>query len=252
MQWVWLIRNPFPAVGAGKFSHTVGSSFMCTPACLDFVRNALRDDEVNARSVLEVGSFDVNGSVRPIVAALNPASYIGVDLVEGAGVDFVCDAARLVARFGSEAFDVVISTELLEHVRDWRAVVSQLKHVLKPGGVLLLTTRSEGFPYHAFPWDFWRYEVDDMRAIFSDFEIERVEPDPGSPGVLFKGRKPAQFHETDLDGHPLFSIIKQERIHQISQDELVRFYRRRARRRFLQTPERMIRRLRARIRRTGN
>ena len=61
------------------------------------------------------------------------------------GVDEICDAAKLRERFGDAAFDVVISTELLEHVRDWSVVVSNLKHVVKPGGVLLVHRLKNGF-----------------------------------------------------------------------------------------------------------
>ena len=140
---------------------------MCTKACLEFVRANLQPDEMIGRAVLEVGSLDVNGSVRSIVTVHQPARYVGVDLQEGPGVDAVCDATELVSRFGENSFDLVLSTEMLEHVRDWRVVVSQIKRVLKPGGVLLVTTRSRGFPYHGFPHDFWRYEPGDGGGVAS-------------------------------------------------------------------------------------
>src|SRR5687768_11117792 len=106
---------------------------MCTHACIEFARAHLRSDDVGGATVIEVGSRDVNGSVRSLVNALGPASYIGVDLEAGAGVDEICDATALITRFGREAFDLLISTELLEHVREWRAVISQYKQILKPG-----------------------------------------------------------------------------------------------------------------------
>lgn len=180
---------------------------MCTRSCIDFVAASLAPAEVEGRSVLEVGALDVNGSVRPTVEALGPGSYLGVDLQAGPGVDEVCDVAALVARFGRDSFDLVVSTEMLEHVADWRLAVANLKAVVRPGGLVLLTTRSRGFPYHGYPYDFWRFEVEDLHRIFSDFEPVLVEPDPEAPGVLAKATKPGSWQPADLQAVSLHSIL---------------------------------------------
>ena len=171
---------------------------MCHPSILDFGAQHLREAEIRDRTVLEVGSRVVQASwmtLRHHVEALGPALYVGVDIEDGYGVDEICSAEDLRARYGDDAFDVVISTELLEHVRDWQIVVHNLKHVLKPGGSMLLTTRSFGFPHHGWPHDFWRFEVDDMRGVFADLDIVALERDPGDPGVLLKALKPLAFCE---------------------------------------------------------
>lgn len=147
---------------------------MCSPSCIAFASSSLSPDEIRGKRVIEVGSFDVNGSIRPWAESFGPASYTGVDIVAGPGVDQICDANRLVDRLGPQSFDLVISTEMLEHVRDWRRVVSNLKNLVAPGGSLLVTTRSAGFGYHGFPCDFWRFSVDDFNTIFHDMAVADV------------------------------------------------------------------------------
>jgi hypothetical protein len=94
--------------------------------------------------------------------------------------------------------------------------VSNLKNLLKPDGVLVVTTRSIGFPFHGWPFDFWRYEADDMRTIFSDLSIEGLEKDAEAPGIFMKARKRSPFVENDLRNHWLFSIIRLKRCKEIS------------------------------------
>jgi SAM-dependent methyltransferase len=185
---------------------------MCNAACLQFVQQVVTPQQVQGKSILEVGSYDVNGSARAILAPLGPASYTGVDLENGPGVDEVVSADRLVDRFGEDAFDIVVSTEMVEHLKEWRPAVSNLKAVLKREGVLILTTRSRGFPYHAFPEDYWRYEESDMRRIFGDLRIESLESDPIEPGVFLKARKPKRFREKRLGGVKLYSIVHDRRV----------------------------------------
>jgi hypothetical protein len=154
-----------------------------------FATSALTADDVRGKIVIEAGALNVNGSVRPHVESLGPASYTGTDMRPGPGVDLVCDAADLPGRA-----HVVISTEMLEHARDWQAAVRGLVDAVADGGLLVLTTRSPGFPYHPHPEDFHRFPVEAMGEILAaaGLDIERLEPDPdpASPGVFARARKP--------------------------------------------------------------
>jgi len=104
---------------------------------IEFFTEEVKIEEFRGKRVLEVGSKYVNGSVRPpIEKFLSPREYIGADIEPGKYVNVVVSAEELVNYFGTESFDVVITTELLEHVNDWRLVVNNMKQVLKPKGYI--------------------------------------------------------------------------------------------------------------------
>jgi SAM-dependent methyltransferase len=85
-------------------------------------------------AVLEIGSYYVNGGVRPLFASAT--AYHGIDVRSGPGVDEAIDCA---AYDGEQAFDVVVSTEVLEHMRDPEQMIACAWRSLKPGGLLVLT-----------------------------------------------------------------------------------------------------------------
>jgi SAM-dependent methyltransferase len=182
---------------------------VCNRTGLEFVARNLTTDVVAGRRVLEVGSYDVNGSARAAVLAAGARSYLGVDVVPGPGVDEICGVEHLASRFGPGSFDVVISTEMLEHIADWRTAIENLKGVLAENGLLVLTTRSPGFAFHGYPLDFWRFTIEDMRRIFADMRIEKLESDaPETPGVFLSARRIAGAAPVRLGDVNVYSVVR--------------------------------------------
>lgn len=58
---------------------------MCNSCCIEFGVKNLEKNEVEGKRVIEVGSLNVNGGLRSCIESLNPAKYIGVDIIEGGG-----------------------------------------------------------------------------------------------------------------------------------------------------------------------
>jgi len=96
--------------------------------------------------VLDLGGRDINGSIRDLLPA---AKWIGLDIEAGPGVDLVHDAtAPWPDGFGR--FDLVVCTEVLEHVEKWAAVLRTAGQALEPDGpeALFVTCASTGRPEH--------------------------------------------------------------------------------------------------------
>jgi len=197
---------------------------MCHGTCVIFGVLNLSKEDIKGKKVIEIGSCDVNGSLRSFFESLEPEEYVGIDLEEGPCVDIICNAEEVLDRFGPESFDVIISTEVIEHVKDWQKVISNIKGICKKGGVMLITTRSYGFPYHPTPTDFWRYERGDMEEIFADCEIKNLEIDKEFPGVFIKSKKSEEFVEKDLSNYKLYSMITGTRKYKISDRDFKNFH----------------------------
>jgi SAM-dependent methyltransferase len=115
---------------------------------------------------------------------------IGVDLhpVPGApGVAFVqADGTRLPFRQGT--FDSVSALDVIEHVAEDRALVSELCRVLKPGGMILITTPSAAirmFPAFLTGWISrkWGHDLrigytkESLSGLFDNEDLEvRISP----------------------------------------------------------------------------
>lgn len=147
--------------------------------------------ECENEHVLEIGSLDVNGSVREHLEPV-AKSYVGIDIVDGPGVDLVASSHDIP--FDDESFSVILCSEMLEHDSDPNWTFAEMNRVLQPLGTILLTTRSAGFPYH-HPPDHWRFRHEHMHelAFTAGLEITSVIDDPMKdthPGVFAAFWKP--------------------------------------------------------------
>jgi hypothetical protein len=89
---------------------------------------------------LEIGARDFNGSVRPLVQAMRPEWYVGIDTAPGYAVDAIGDGADYQP---PAAPNLVICTEVLEHTPYPQAVVCQIGRVLDLAGYALITCATD-------------------------------------------------------------------------------------------------------------
>lgn len=105
------------------------------------------------------------------------ARYLGADLPGNPRADLVLDAVGRVPLDAGEA-DLVLSTQVLEHVDDPAAYLAECHRLLRPGGELVVTTH--GIMYlHRDPTDHWRWTCDGLaltveRAGFEVLEVRGV------------------------------------------------------------------------------
>lgn len=115
---------------------------------LEFVRTVRRllPEYFHGARVLEVGSWDVNGSVR---SAFTECDYVGADIAAGAGVDLVCPGQDL--GFPSGHFDVGISCECFEHNPYWLETTVNMLRMIRPGGCFIMSCGAPGRREHGTP-----------------------------------------------------------------------------------------------------
>ena len=119
------------------------------PEIIEWVNEARRLARPGAR-VVEVGSGDMNGTVRQLFPA---SDYVGVDLRIGAGMEILGDARALPLQ--SDSCDLVLCLSVLEHVRCWRRIVLEIGRVLRLKGVAIITAAATGYPEHAGGTDYY-------------------------------------------------------------------------------------------------
>jgi ubiquinone/menaquinone biosynthesis C-methylase UbiE len=91
------------------------------------------------------------------------------------GADYwadICDINKLLVP--DNTFDLIICTEVLEHVSNPFAAVAEINRMLKPGGQVYVTTPFN-FRIHGPLPDNWRFTIHGLKQLFSHMEILSIE-----------------------------------------------------------------------------
>jgi SAM-dependent methyltransferase len=103
------------------------------------------------------------------------AAYIGADLADNPEADLHIPADGRLP-LADKSVDAVLSNQTLEHVVDPAAYLVEAHRVLRPGGLLLLSTHGYWI-YHPYPTDYWRWTGSGLQKVIREagFAIEQIE-----------------------------------------------------------------------------
>lgn len=136
-------------------------------------KDALGTADVSSGRMLEIG-----GRHNPRNSDFSDFEYEALDL-EGA------PSGGIVVRQGDitecpeipdETYDFVFSLDVFEHIdKPWLAA-SEIKRILKPGGVTMHSTLF-AWRYHPCPIDYWRYTHQGLKSLFDPLECVHADFD---------------------------------------------------------------------------
>ncbi len=149
------------------------------------LRQAL--DACGTSEAVQLLDFGCGGS--PYRGLFPNATYHRADYVPMPDLQFQVTPEGTLPAVAESAYDVILSTQVLEHVPTPQTYLAEALRVLKPGGTLVLSTHGT-FPDHGCPFDFWRWTADGLaaeltRAGFSKPTILRLTSGPRAVVFLF-------------------------------------------------------------------
>ncbi len=127
-----------------------------------------------AEPVYEFGSLQVKGQegfadLRPLFKG---KEYVGCDMRPGRGVDRILDLHAI--ELPDESAGTVLLLDTLEHVEFPRKALAEIHRILKPGGILVMSSTMR-FPIHDHPHDYWRFTPEAFRSLLKPFATVIVE-----------------------------------------------------------------------------
>lgn len=111
-------------------------------------------------------------------------------------IDILCDITDMKP-IPDESIGLVLNLESLEHIAHPQKAIDEIHRVLKPDGLLILTTVMH-FKIHHAPKDYWRFTPEGIELLLNQFKILdcTLEGDPKRPkGIWVTARKTSEKEE---------------------------------------------------------
>jgi len=122
--------------------------------------------------------LDIGCGVKPYRSLFsNVETYVGLDMPSVLDADIYGDGQFLP--FRSESFNTVLCNQVLEHVPEPSRLMREVGRVLRPNGVLILTT-PQTWGLHLEPYDFYRYTRYGLHYLANQAGLEVIEIVPTS------------------------------------------------------------------------
>lgn len=137
-----------------------------------FVDNYVSKINKDKIKVLDVGSYDVNGSYKDIFSD-KKYEYIGMDMEAGPNVDLVFKNPYNWSEIETGSFDVIISGQTFEHTEFFWVTMGEMARALKKDGLLCIIAPNI-WPEHRYPVDCYRFFSDGMIALARYVSMETL------------------------------------------------------------------------------
>jgi SAM-dependent methyltransferase len=103
-----------------------------------------------------------------------------LDIDPASGADHIADLCATNSNIAGASFDYVVCTEVLEHTRQPFAAVAEIRRLLRPGGLVFVSSPFN-FRIHGPLPDCWRFTEHGLRSLFNTFDILELN-DVATPG----------------------------------------------------------------------
>ncbi len=154
----------------------------------------LRQAVETIRTDASLKILDYGCGSSPYISLFPNAEYRRADFLDTGNLDYRLGNDSRVPEVDAQ-FDLVLSTQVLEHVSEPQVFLAECFRLLRPGGKLFLTTHGL-YEDHGCPYDFQRWTADGLdlalaKAGFVDIKITKLTSGPRA--ILF-------FMGTHLEG----------------------------------------------------
>jgi len=134
-----------------------------------FIELCASNYDRNGVLVLDIGAGSAGWS-----DLFSKAKYLAQDIQQNpvGSINYVCDLCSPEESIPDALADVIICTQVLEHIPEPTIAFEQLNRMLKPRGEIYLTTHM-AFEEHMLPHDYWRFTENGIKhiALKSGFEV---------------------------------------------------------------------------------